>query len=790
MEGGEPEEHVFRDEDVPVQEVPEEARHRQEVKIDETMEEPCYETPVSQIAQQDEGPQGSQGSHVDHARSAGSTAGGQRPVPVELDVTSLQTASEGGRAERARQVSPEQRKEDVSQISRSLQYMTGLLTNLVTRVDRVEQRQSTSGSVAPQSTDEGSQRTPSVATPGVHPSWDEVDRLGGQISALALGGGGPLGSMDPPPGMEWRPLAPMSRMLEGTFSSDSSTTARRRMEEALRGVPGALLGPLAGVNAPLALDGLPMGEDWHQPMEVETLSSREHEVMGSSSMSRPYPASELSSMPRPQPSMELSSMSRPQPSMELSSMSRPQPSMELSSMSRPQPSMELSSMSRPQPLMELSGMSRPQPTMEQSGASETQQASELSSIPRPQQASELSRIPRPQQASELSSIPRPQQASELPSIPRPQQASELQSMSTVTQRMSQGSLPHLGIEEASASFGWYRDPRGVEEMGPTLEMGQACGSPVSVAALQPPLESGPSVARGGGGLVIGAPSVGLVMVDGVWREYRMVRGQMVVQPVCDSRVSRTTSSPVSTACPPPPPPYPPTTPKAAATNWGANLTPGGTPVPPPPPSTPLTSSTVSGGGNMSDDVEEPSKLVTRLPSLPSAKGGDAAVVAGDWLAQLEPSMSSLSSTAATWWSALMERVKDLYGLWLESAPVARLTIRQQVLTRRPPPDRHHRVEQRAAMLLLDALPEELRHEAVSARAVTAEAMVFMVHCAYQPGGAGEKAHLLQFLTVPETGNGLENTLLLARKWSCFVGAASCRWFFLIPACFAEGLTSW
>ena len=156
--------------------------------------------------------------------------------------------------------------------------------------------------------------------------------------------------------------------------------------------------------------------------------------------------------------------------------------------------------------------------------------------------------------------------------------------------------------------------------------------------------------------------------------------------------------------------------------------------------------------------------MVKLPGLQSAKGGDAAVVAGDWLAQLEPSMSSLSPTAARWWSALMERVKDLYSLWLESAPVARLTIRQQVLSRRPPPDRHHRIEQRAAMLLLDALPDELRHEAISARAVTAESMVFMVHCAYQPGGAGKKAHLLQFLTGPETGNGLENTLNLARKW--------------------------
>ena len=64
----------------------------------------------------------------------------------------------------------EQRKEDVGQISRSLQYMTGLVTNLATRVDRVEQRQSVSGSMAPQSTDEGSQPTPSVAAPAAHPS--------------------------------------------------------------------------------------------------------------------------------------------------------------------------------------------------------------------------------------------------------------------------------------------------------------------------------------------------------------------------------------------------------------------------------------------------------------------------------------------------------------------------------------------------------------------------------------------------------------------------------------------
>ena len=48
-----------------------------------------------------------------------------------------------------------------------------------------------------------------------------------------------------------------------------------------------------------------------------------------------------------------------------------------------------------------------------------------------------------------------------------------------------------------------------------------------------------------------------------------------------------------------------------------------------------------------------------------------------------------------------------------------LSLRQTVLSQRP---RHQRVEQRAAVLLLESLPEELRHEVVSVRAVTVEAL--------------------------------------------------------------------
>ncbi|CAE7940779.1 RE1, partial [Symbiodinium sp. KB8] len=163
-------------------------------------------------------------------------------------------------------------------------------------------------------------------------------------------------------------------------------------------------------------------------------------------------------------------------------------------------------------------------------------------------------------------------------------------------------------------------------------------------------------------------------------------------------------------------------------------------------------------------VEEPSKLVTKLPPLAASKGQDAAVVAGDWLAQLEPSMSSLSSSASLWWQSVMSKVRVLYTKWLESTPVQRLQIRQEVLVQRPLLDRYQRVEQRAAMLLLDSLPDDLKNEVISVRAVTVEAMVFLVHCSFQPGGSAEKAYLLQFLTAPDTSNSVDAALTMARKW--------------------------
>ena len=67
-----------------------------------------------------------------------------------------------------------------------------------------------------------------------------------------------------------------------------------------------------------------------------------------------------------------------------------------------------------------------------------------------------------------------------------------------------------------------------------------------------------------GGLVIGAPPTGLVFVDGAWRPYVMVQGQMVIQaPEATASMGLSMAAPAfvpasvaaDSSPPPPPPPY-------------------------------------------------------------------------------------------------------------------------------------------------------------------------------------------------------------------------------------------
>ena len=729
---------------------PEERRHLQEVRAQDEVVEPNYD---GESGGRIEG-HGSQGSQVDSLRpldGVESTSGGQPP-----QTSASEAAVHGDPPETGRPASVERRAEDVSQVQRSLNFMTGLLTSLTDRVGRVEQWQSATGSTAgggAGSAGESSAMTPVTPQAGLF-AWADVDRLNQQLAGLRVGEGSDVGGM----GM-MRPLASTARIMEGTFSSDSSETARRRAEEAKRGVPGALLGPLALADRPFFLEGDPLAGDSEsgrgQPILDSVVTRTVEAVMRSQ-------APEGREAPREPERRSTSSLPRMTESQSMSS--PPGITEPLSTSSLPRMK-ESQSMSSPPG---ITASSSAWPCQGTSGPPGTSQVTVPLSMPPVLQTMECQSMSRPSTTMEPQSfgpcLRNMGPSSTWPGSSLPVCASGWSGAGPTVEEVIQ--------REEELRRRWllqewdHRQGLGVRGPGGDLGRYVGCegvsGSPVSMRDLPPPPPR-PPVETTRMGPVIGAPPQGLVCLRGAWHPYTMVQGQMVVQ--------FDPSENAAEAIPPPPPlPPPPTTPKAG-TSGASSSTPGGTPVPlwspdvstplppVPQPATSTAASVVDAGMS-----EEPSKLVTKLPTLASARGGDAAVIAGDWLAQLEPSMSSLSPSAATWWRQLMDRVKALYTTWLESAPVTRLSLRQSVLSQRPAQDKHQRVEQRAAVLLLESLPDELRHEVVSVRAVTVEAMIFLVHCAYQPGGAGEKAHLLQFLTSPDVGSGLDGTLQLARKW--------------------------
>ena len=100
-----------------------------------------------------------------------------------------------------------------------------------------------------------------------------------------------------------------------------------------------------------------------------------------------------------------------------------------------------------------------------------------------------------------------------------------------------------------------------------------------------------------------------------------------------------------------------------------------------------------------------------LPKLPELGAKEAALAAGDWLAEIKPIMMDLSTSAAVWWEHIMNHAERAYQKSLDMRPVDRLNVALEEpgwLGKYP----FSRVEQRGAGLLLRALPQGLRQEVV------------------------------------------------------------------------------
>ena len=147
--------------------------------------------------------------------------------------------------------------------------------------------------------------------------------------------------------------------------------------------------------------------------------------------------------------------------------------------------------------------------------------------------------------------------------------------------------------------------------------------------------------------------------------------------------------------------------------------------------------------------EEPSRLVHQLPLLDIKESRyDASVTTGDWLARIAPVMRSLSPNAPSWWSLVTQTATGYYNRWLHADPLQKLSIKWEAIEAKMDFGPLARVEERASILILQALPVDLQSEAVSIRGLASSALIFLVMSRYQPGGSSEKSMILSYLTQP------------------------------------------
>ncbi|CAE7381446.1 unnamed protein product [Symbiodinium pilosum] len=162
--------------------------------------------------------------------------------------------------------------------------------------------------------------------------------------------------------------------------------------------------------------------------------------------------------------------------------------------------------------------------------------------------------------------------------------------------------------------------------------------------------------------------------------------------------------------------------------------------------------------------EEPSRSVTDLPELQAFTPQEGSVLAGDWITQQSPVIGTMSATSGVWWAEVLREAYHLYTRWLVADPVQRLSIKAEATCSLTPTSRHVLVEQRLTVLLMRAVPTEIRAELVAVRAMSSLAVVVAVLCRYQPGGPNERANVLAFLVAPERPNSIENGIATCRRW--------------------------
>ena len=151
-----------------------------------------------------------------------------------------------------------------------------------------------------------------------------------------------------------------------------------------------------------------------------------------------------------------------------------------------------------------------------------------------------------------------------------------------------------------------------------------------------------------------------------------------------------------------------------------------------------------------------------LPRLVEPNTQNAALQAGDWLAQVRPLIADTSMRAGVWWDQPLDCTMKKYATWLEATPLQRFEISSPAAGELPVG--HERLEQRVTNMLLAAVPQSIKNELVATRQLTPQGILFKVLRVYQPGGLSERSSVLWALTNTKEATSAHGAVEGLRLW--------------------------
>ena len=124
-------------------------------------------------------------------------------------------------------------------------------------------------------------------------------------------------------------------------------------------------------------------------------------------------------------------------------------------------------------------------------------------------------------------------------------------------------------------------------------------------------------------------------------------------------------------------------------------------------------------------------------------------------------MSEISQGASHWWQLTLKSVEQAYEAWLVADPLQRLRLGPATSEEA---NKWPRAERRMLSLLLQAVPETVRSEVITARKMNVAQVLFILYIKFQPGGQSERMNLIKKLTELKLTHNLGDVVQVIRTW--------------------------